>query len=466
MCKQRVLHINMIPIWIFSQLLVLLRAQPAVVSSCFASRNACIACLFNRNSQCSDDQKTACQNIDERCTSVKRQKSVVQMRYKSALLDNWSSENGCKAAFALINSTTMFFTTNSSEIACVSFNGNGGASLVHFNHLKSSPYGWYHNAALKFFKRVADINVLFVNTKNEGKRSVLKGQVLVNTYDDATIPSFLVALLRAIRVPYLAHAIHIKSRPHAILIPDWHFAGYDGFSEVIESIGNKTSLVNVNKSCVYWRGSSTGYPSSDSLIKQRGQDCGECCSLPRVQLVNRTLLMPWMDVNLTAAIGYCSAYEDYLIKNRLIYTNQKDNKSKTKNVNNEKEWVQCMGILDIDGYVNAWGLFWRLHSGSTVFRVKSIYTNYYIEQMRPYVHYIPIASNLTDLATQTKLVTSLPHHSFLATVAANAKELVSRITIESEARRVAFEIHEALHSPALETFIASALHDTCKVLGL
>ena len=57
----------------------------------------------------------------------------------------------------------------------------------------------------------------------------------------------------------------------------------------------------------------------------------------------------------------------------------------------EVEWANSSGILDVDGNVNAWGLYWRLASGSTIFKVESEYISSYTEHALPFVHYIPIA---------------------------------------------------------------------------
>ena len=104
------------------------------------------------------------------------------------------------------------------------------------------------------------------------------------------------------------------------------------------------------------------------------------------------------------------------------------------------EWADSSGILDVDGNVNAWGLYWRLASGSTVFKVESEYVNLYTEYAVPYVHYIPIAKNLSDFEEQTKLVTNKHSRHKLNRIARNSRRLMWNHTYKHEVKRVAMEL--------------------------
>jgi len=100
------------------------------------------------------------------------------------------------------------------------------------------------------------------------------------------------------------------------------------------------------------------------------------------------------------------------------------------------EWARNKGVLDIAGHTNAYGLLWRLASGSVVFRVESKYTNAYIRRLRPWRHYIPIRSDLSDLINVTRLV-KVRNFKFIVE---NARSLVSEFTYEREVDRVAKEL--------------------------
>jgi len=104
------------------------------------------------------------------------------------------------------------------------------------------------------------------------------------------------------------------------------------------------------------------------------------------------------------------------------------------------EWADSSGILDVDGNVNAWGLYWRLASGSTVFKVESEYVNSYTEYAVPYAHYIPIAKNLSDFEEQTKLVTNEDSRPKLNRIAHNSRRLMFNHTYKQQVERVAMEL--------------------------
>jgi len=66
------------------------------------------------------------------------------------------------------------------------------------------------------------------------------------------------------------------------------------------------------------------------------------------------------------------------------------------------EW---MFHVDIDGNTNSWpGLFQKLLSGGLVFKVASPggWRQWYYDRLQEYVHFIPVASDLSDLVSKVK----------------------------------------------------------------
>ena len=106
----------------------------------------------------------------------------------------------------------------------------------------------------------------------------------------------------------------------------------------------------------------------------------------------------------------------------------------------ELKWAEHRGILDIDGNVNAWGLFWRLASRSVVFKVDSPHTNAYIERMQPWVHYLPIHANLSNLRAMASLVTKPAYDEILLNITKNAVLLTQQFTLSKEITRVSHEL--------------------------
>jgi hypothetical protein len=82
--------------------------------------------------------------------------------------------------------------------------------------------------------------------------------------------------------------------------------------------------------------------------------------------------------------------------------------------------------------------------GSAVFKVESLYTNEYIREMRPRVHYIPISSDLNDLVIVTAIIKS-DNVSSLETIARNARSLANRFNYSSEKKRVRNELNNYLN---------------------
>jgi hypothetical protein len=55
-------------------------------------------------------------------------------------------------------------------------------------------------------------------------------------------------------------------------------------------------------------------------------------------------------------------------------------------------------MIDVDGEVNSWSaLWWKLYSNSVIFKVDSHYEQWYYKDLKEWVHYIPVKSDLSDL---------------------------------------------------------------------
>lgn len=113
----------------------------------------------------------------------------------------------------------------------------------------------------------------------------------------------------------------------------------------------------------------------------------------------------------------------------------------------EVEWVRHRGVFDIDGNINAFGLFWRLSSGSAVFRIlhsERLLVNAYSRLLVPFEHYIPIHFPCPgeDIRAALSVLVSgdAADTSALRQMAERAAALTSRFTLESEVLRVAAEL--------------------------
>ena len=77
------------------------------------------------------------------------------------------------------------------------------------------------------------------------------------------------------------------------------------------------------------------------------------------------------------------------ILNNINYSEQKATK---------EEMCKYKYIIDIDGWSNTWdATFWKLLSGSVLFKVEGVWEQWYYPKLIPWIHYIPIKDDLTDL---------------------------------------------------------------------
>lgn len=87
-------------------------------------------------------------------------------------------------------------------------------------------------------------------------------------------------------------------------------------------------------------------------------------------------------------------------------------------------------ILDIDGWTNAWGLVWKLYSGSVVMKNDSVWKQWYYDSLKPFVHYVPILNDLSDL--QEKYQWCIDHPDECEIIIKNAIRFVKdRLNMDS-----------------------------------
>jgi hypothetical protein len=60
-------------------------------------------------------------------------------------------------------------------------------------------------------------------------------------------------------------------------------------------------------------------------------------------------------------------------------------------------------LIDVDGWTSAWSkTYWGLLSNSVLLKVESDFIEWYFPFLKPFVHYIPVASDLSDLEEQVR----------------------------------------------------------------
>jgi hypothetical protein len=64
----------------------------------------------------------------------------------------------------------------------------------------------------------------------------------------------------------------------------------------------------------------------------------------------------------------------------------------------KEEMVNYKYILDIDGHSSSWdATAWKLNSGSVIFKTESIWTQWFYDDYKEWVHYVPIKEDFSDI---------------------------------------------------------------------
>jgi len=190
--------------------------------------------------------------------------------------------------------------------------------------------------------------------------------------------------------------------PFTIMIPDSDFLASYGYEELRVEIDGCDILWEQKTPQLYWRGSPHGFP-------YRAYD-------PAGSRSQRKLLLEWGG-QVPAAICDVSFSCNTPKYTQLAYKY----------------------LIDIDGEVNAWsGFFWKLYSKSVVFKVESHYEQWYYDKILPWVHYIPVKGDLSDLCECYEW--ALRNDDECRLIAENGKEFATGLTYDNVLNSLRFEV--------------------------
>lgn len=238
--------------------------------------------------------------------------------------------------------------------------------------------------------------------------------------DHRQLPKEVRKHMTSIGQPWLAHSFLKESESpptDVFLIPDPAFLRTRGFQSQIhdmETVGRP--FAEREKKC-FWRGSLVGIDDGEILRERYGM-----CQLAKN--------LSWVD-----AVGTFGKVTHSLVDS----TREKDNELPSNGVH-EVNWTDYRCLLDVDGSSNAWGLYWRLASGSVVMKVQSNWSNAYIEAMEPWKHYIPIDPSFSSFERVTGLIARDDVTDVLHAITERAKALTKQFSYENEVDRVASEL--------------------------
>lgn len=161
---------------------------------------------------------------------------------------------------------------------------------------------------------------------------------------------------------------------NVVLIPDAYFLASGGYAH---QRAVAPMAWPARRAIALWRGSSTGYCRD-----------GDVFALPRVRLCALAQRSGGtIDAGITGFVQMSPAQAAAL-----------------RAAGMARDFVPAHDFsawkyhIDIDGNTNSWpGLFQKLLSGGAVLKVASAYRQWYYPRLLPFVHYVPVAADLSDL---------------------------------------------------------------------
>ncbi|WP_421849272.1 glycosyl transferase family 90 [Oricola sp.] len=115
----------------------------------------------------------------------------------------------------------------------------------------------------------------------------------------------------------------------------------------------------------------------------------------------------------------------------------------------ETDWINDKFAIDIDGWTNTWSnMLARMHFGCCVLKVGTQFgfRQWYYDSLKPWEHYVPVRSDMSDLARQVDWVRSNPGPA--EEIARNGQVFARSMTFASETLRAAEIITGALRGGA------------------
>lgn len=191
-----------------------------------------------------------------------------------------------------------------------------------------------------------------------------------------------------------------------VLIPDWD--AILGYSYTFKHIDQNLAKYPWHKkqAKVFWRGSPTGAgPENNDL---NGTD--------RLRFLNYAKDLPFVD----------AAFNTYATQMNPEFQAKVAAIHKLKPYVRPEDSIIYKYLIDIDGNSCSYArMAWILYSNSVLFKHMSNKVQWYYSQMQPYVHYIPIANDFSNLQSQFTWAES--HQIEVEAIALNGRKLAMKV---------------------------------------
>ena len=216
------------------------------------------------------------------------------------------------------------------------------------------------------------------------------------------------------------------NRSDRFLIPDPIFVSATAYSSIRRHFNDHDVRWEDRAPVAFWRGTTTGHP----LDPKTGWR-----SLPRIVLCeiarsNGSLV----DAGISAIAQVDDAVRDEIEASGLM-------RPFVPSIQFNRYKYQ----IDIDGNTNSWpGLYQKLLTGSPVLKVQSPvgHKQWYYDRMRPWIHYVPVAADMSDLMEKMEWLRSHDHEA--RAIGEQGRSLANALDFEGELKRAGRTICAAL----------------------
>lgn len=282
----------------------------------------------------------------------------------------------------------------------LSFDGTGNVSARLSGHTWARQEGHYPTV-IDFFSELGQHPLV----------AGLKGDVLV--WLDDGVWTWQQESIRS--VPVFAYGRHINDT-RTILMPDPAFLGGHGYKEELAHLAmlSESYPWEERKETAYFRGAGTGLGFNAGTWRESARG--------RLALLAKKLQRPEMlDAKITRVRHLeedCKAElrEDQVMGDEAPFDS----------------FVSYKYLVDADGYCCAWrSLFLKMAMGAVVLKIDSSYRQWYYDRLKPWTHYVPIASDLSDFEDVYSWLQE--HQSHAKEIAENGQRFVQGL-LYSDAR--------------------------------
>jgi len=172
------------------------------------------------------------------------------------------------------------------------------------------------------------------------------------------------------------------SRPDSVLIPDYLFANSANYA----SLRGDPAPWRDRRDTVFWRGAASGRPVSGAKAPWGWHQRLDLCHHARhsahagrldIAITDHLAILDESDKRRVEAAGFLGLPAP------------------------KQEFTRYRYLIDVDGFSNSWGFLEKLMMGAAVVKVGSAfgYRQWYYERLEPWVHYAPVAADLSDFDT-------------------------------------------------------------------